>query len=228
MRFGLLSILLAALFLQAQTARYYVVFLRPDPARKALSKKDGERIQSMHMANLRGLAHDEVLAASGPCDDTPTTISALFILKVDSIREAQQIAVHDPTVLKHRAKADVHAWQGPAGIGDEYTRLLKADPDTPENARVHPLGVLYHATAWGPGDPTLAAHETYIQQLRKQGALGAAGDVEAPDEVVGLVLFKAISMEDAQLFMSRDPAVRARVLRVEWHRWVIADHVLPW
>ena len=228
MRVGLLTVLLATFFLQAQTARYYVAFLRPNPARKVLSKADARRVQSAHMDNLRQLSKEEVLVAAGPFDDTPTTISAIFVFKVDSLREAQQIAVHDPTVLKHRNTADVHAWQGPVGIGDQYTKLHKADPDAPDNMQLHPFGVLYHGTAWGPGDPTLAAHERYIQQLREQGRLGAAGGVEAPDELVGLVIFKAIRMEDAQVFMSQDPAVRARVLRVEWHQWLCADHVLPW
>jgi hypothetical protein len=54
MKRALLSILPAALSLFAQspaaskppTARYYVVFLRPDPSRKELPKADGERLQS--------------------------------------------------------------------------------------------------------------------------------------------------------------------------------------
>lgn len=228
MKLTALLVLLASLSLQAQSARYYVAFLRPDPKRKALSPTENRRIQNSHMINIRELWQAGDLVASGPCDDSPTTISGVFIFKVPSLRVAQQIAVHDPTVLKHRDTADVHAWQGPPGIGDEYTKLHRADPDTPDKMQVHPLGVLYHGTAWGPGDPTLVAHESYIEQLRAQGRLGAAGGIEAPDELVGLAIFKAVPMEDAQLWLSRDPAVRARVLRVEWHRWLTADHVLPW
>ncbi len=219
---------LAAFTLQAQTGSYYVAFLRPDPTRKAVSKSEARRLQSARESNLRQLEQDGDLVASGPFDDTPTTISAVMILKVDSLREARQIAVHDPTVLKRRNTVDVYAWQGPPGIGDEYVRLHQQDPNMPENTQFHPLGMLYHGSAWASKDPVLAAHERYIEQLRQQGKLGAAGNVDTPDELAGLVIFKAIPMEEAQLLLGQDPAVRARVLRVEWHRWLAADHVLPW
>ncbi len=219
---------LAALTLQAQSAPYFVVFLRPDPTRKALSASASRRVQSEHTSNLRQLEQDGDLAADGPFDDNPTTISGIFILKVDSLHEARQIAVHDPMVLKRRNTVDVYEWNGPPGIGDEYVRIHNQNPDAPDNQKLHPLGMLYRGSAWAPRDPVLAAHDRYIEQLRKEGKLGAAGDVKTPDELTGLVIFKAIPLEEAQLLMSQDPAVRARVLRVEWHRWLAADHVLPW
>jgi uncharacterized protein YciI len=230
----LLAAVVAALSLQGQDPeakppRYYLVLLRPDPGRKVLSKGDSKRLQSAHMANIRQLANDGDLVAAGPCDDEPTTISGLFILPdVGTLREARQIAVHDPTVLKRRNTVEVYAWLGPPGIGDEYNKLHKADPDLPENMQLHPLALLYRGTAWAPNDRLLAAHEQYIQELKQQGKLGAAGPTETPDDLAGVVIFKAISMADAQVYLSKDPAVRARVLRIDWHRWLAADHVLPW
>jgi uncharacterized protein len=233
------SILLAALSLHAQqtatpepTTRYYVVFLRPDPSRKPLSKADGDRIQSAHMANIRKMAQDGVLVAAGPFDDTPTTISGIFVFKVGSLESAQAIAAQDPTVIEHRNTVDVHAWQGPPGIAVEYFRLHKLNPNTPENMQVHPLCVLYRGIAWEEKlrtrDSLLIAHERYIDRLRDQGKLGAAGGIEAPDDLLGLVIFKAISLEEVQHLLSEDPAVQAGVLRVEYHRWWSSDHVLPW
>jgi uncharacterized protein YciI len=227
-RWKLSAAIAAALSLQAQSGPYYVAFLRPYAQRKAMSGSQTRRMQSEHEANMRQLADDGDLVASGPCDDTPTTISGLFILKVDSLREAREIAVHDPTVLKRRNTVDVYAWHGPEGIGDQYVKLHQANPDAPDNMQPHPLGLFYRGSAWANGDPVLAAHERYIEQLRKDGKLGAAGDIDTPDDLYGLVFFKVMSVEDAQLLLSRDPAVRARVLRVEWHRWLTADHVLPW
>lgn len=123
----LLAVLLAALSLYAQgtaalkpTTGYYVVFLRPDPSRKPLSKADGDRIQSAHMANIQKMARDGVLVAAGPFDDTPITISGTFVFKVGSLQSAQAIAAQDPTVLEHRNTADAHAWLGPPGIAVEY------------------------------------------------------------------------------------------------------------
>jgi uncharacterized protein YciI len=234
-----LSVLLAAFSLQAQntaapapTTRYYVVFLRPDPSRKPLAKTDGDRIQAAHMANIHKMAQDGVLIAAGPFDDTPTTISGIFVFKVDSLQSAQAIAAQDPTVLEHRNTVDVHAWQGPPGIAVEYFRLHKLNANTPENMQVHPLCMVYRGVAWedkhGTRDSLLAAHERYIDHLREQGKLGAAGGIDSPDDLVGLVIFKPIALEEAQSLLGEDPAVQAGVLRVEYHHWWSADHVLPW
>ena len=214
------------------TARYYIAFLRPIPSRKSLSKAEGDRIQTAHMANIHKMAQDGVLVAAGPFDDTPHTISGIFVFKVDSLQSAQQIASRDPTVTEHRNTIDVHTWEGPPGIAAEYFRLHKLDPKTPENMQVHPLCVLYPGTAWeGSGttrDSLLAAHTAYIDQLRQTGKLGAAGNIQAPDEMLGLVIFKSIPLEEAQTLLTADPAVQAGVLRPEYHSWWSSDHVLPW
>jgi hypothetical protein len=90
MKRALLSILPAVVSLYAQdpaarkpaTARYYVVFIRPDPSRKELSKADGERLQSAHMANIQKMGRDGVLMAAGPFDDdpvvSPVKLSGIF------------------------------------------------------------------------------------------------------------------------------------------------------
>ncbi len=233
---ALLAAVLAGLCLQAQTptptARYYVVFLRPDPARKPLEKAEGARIQAAHMANIHKMADDGVLIAAGPFDDKPATISGIFVFHCESLQVAQAIAARDPTVVEHRNTVDVHAWDGPLGIGVEYFRLHKADPATPENMQVHPLGMLYRGTAWDEKGSTreglLAEHERYVGQLREKGKLGAAGAVKGPDELLGLVMFNPIAFEDAQGLLNKDPAVQAGVLRVEYHHWWSSDHVLPW
>ena len=105
--------------------RYQIIFLRPDPARKPLSKEDGERIQSAHMANIHALADRGVLVAAGPFDDKPHTISGVFFFKTASSDEALREAVKDPTVVEHRNTVDVLAWRGPKGLGEEYKRLHK-------------------------------------------------------------------------------------------------------
>lgn len=228
LRWKMLAAVAAALSLQAQNGPYYIAFLRPYAQRKAMSNSQSRKLQSEHLANIRQMADDGDLVASGPCDDTPTTISGLFILKVDSIHEAREIAVHDPMVQKRRSTVDVYAWHGPPGIGEEYNKLHQANPDAPDNTQPYPLGMFYKGSAWANNDPVLAAHQRFIEQLHKDGRLGAAGDIDTPDDLFGLVIFKPMSMEDAQVMLSRDPAIRARVLRVEWHRWLSADHVLPW
>jgi uncharacterized protein YciI len=216
----------------APSARYFVAFLRPDPARKPLAKDEAERIQSAHMANIHKMADDGVLISAGPFDDSPTTISGIFVFKVKSLHTAQSIAANDPTVVEHRNTIDVHAWNGPEGIGVEYFRLHKLDPSTPENMQIHPFCMFYRGPKWNDmrneRDSLLRDHERYLAQLKEQGKLGAAGAIDAPDDLLALVIFKPIPLEEAQRLLDADPAAKAGVLRIEYHRWWSSDHVLPW
>ena len=225
-----LSVLFAALCLHAQTARYYVVFLRPVAARTQLSREAGEALQAAHMANIQKMARDGVLAAAGPFDDTPATISGMFVMKAASLQEAQAIAARDPTVIERRNTVEAHAWLGPKGIGDEYFRLHTADPMTPENMQIRVLCLFYR----GPAEDAqrymfhLKTHLRLMDDFQGEGRLSAAGPVEAPDDLVSLVIFKpSASLEDAQRLLSVDGAVKEGALRVEYHRWWSADHVLP-
>src|SRR5205807_768753 len=130
------------------TDLYYLVFLRPDPARKPLTPADSERIQSAHMANIHAMADRGVLVVAGPFGDTPVTISGVFVFKAASLDDARHIAAEDPTVLEHRNLVDAYQWRGPAGIGAEYFRLHKQDPKTPEDMGVQPFCMLYRGPAW--------------------------------------------------------------------------------
>ncbi len=204
---------------------YQVVFIRPDPARKTLSKEDGERIQAAHMANIHKMAADGILMAAGPFDDTPVTISGIFVMKAASVEQAQKIAEQDPTVLAHRNTVDAHAWRGSAGIGVEYFRLAKEHPETPDHMQVHPLCLIYRNAGWN--EKTKAAHDGFLDRLRSEGKLGAAGGIEGRDALVGMVVFKVMPVKEAQQLLADDPAVKSGVARVEFHQWWSADHVLP-
>jgi uncharacterized protein YciI len=215
------------------TSVYYVVFLRPDPARKPLAKEEGERIQNAHMANIFKMADDGYLAAAGPFENDPPPISGVFVMKAKSIDDARRIAGEDPTVREHRNTIDVHAWRGPAGIGDEYFRLHKEHPETPENMAVQPILLLTRGPAWNATAPKdrvvlLAEHQHYVDELHRSGKLGAAGPVEGDPEMISIVVFHRIPMEEVGRLISDDPPVKARVLSVEAHRWWSSAHVLPW
>jgi uncharacterized protein YciI len=236
---GLTVILVSALMAAGQwawtrdaqasgTARYYVAFLRPDPARKALSDEEGEKLQAAHMANIHKMAVDGVLVSAGPFDDTPRTISGIFIFKVESLEKAREIAEKDPTVLAHRNTIDVHAWDGPAGIGEEYFRLHKLDPKTPENMQMYPLCMLFLNEGSGGRGELMEAHERYVEKLRTDGKLGAAGRVTGEDGMAGLVIFRPMALNEALRMMGDDPAVKGGALKVEFHQWWSSDHVLPW
>ncbi len=212
---------------------YYVVFLRPDPARKPIAKEEGERIQTAHMKNIFKMAEDGMLAAAGPFENDPPPVSGVFVMKAKSIDDARRLASADPTVLEHRNTIDVHAWRAPAGIGDEYFRLHREHPETPEGMGVHPIMLLTRGAAWNGSAPAnrvvlLAEHQHYVDELHRDGKLSAAGPVEGDREMTGIAVFHRIPLDEARRLMADDPAVKAGVLAVEAHRWWSAEHVFPW
>jgi uncharacterized protein YciI len=206
---------------------YYLAFLRPDPARAKLKEGEGDRIQAAHMANIRKMAADGVLVAAGPFDDQPTTISGIFVFRTPSLEAARAIAAQDPTVLEHRNLLEVHAWRGPKGIGEEYARLHKAKPETPEGMGVQPLFLLYRGTASADQKREMNSHEDYLTRLKREGKLAMAGPTEGKDDLLSVVVFNRISDAEAQKLMAEDPAVKTNALRYEFHRWWCAEHVIP-
>jgi uncharacterized protein YciI len=208
---------------------YYVGFLRPNPARKPIEQADRERIMAAHMANIHKMADDGVLAAAGPMEDKPTTISGVFIFKTPSLAEARRIAAMDPTVAEGRNTIDVHTWLGPEGVGSRYFQWKKENPGGKDVMAAHAFCILLRAPpAPAAGAQPDAEHEAFVESLRVSGVLAAAGRVAGDPDIAGIVIFKSDSMDDARGAMARDPAVQSGRLQPEYHRWWSADLVLPW
>ena len=206
----------------------YVVFLRPDPARKPLTLEERQRIQDAHMANIQRMADEGVLVAAGPMEDQPVTISGIFVFKVPSLSEARRIAGLDPTVVHGRNTVDVHPWLGPAGIGEAYFRWRKRNPGAKDAMASHAFCLVLRGPAWDGGTHPDAEHEKFIASLRDAGALAAAGPVEGDPDLLGIVVFKNSSADEARKAAGQDPAVRAGRIVIEYHLWWTADGVLPW
>jgi uncharacterized protein YciI len=208
---------------------YYVVFLRPNPARKAIPQADRERIMAAHMANIHKMADDGVLVAAGPMDDKPTTISGIFFFRTGSLEEARRIAALDPTVVEGRNTVDVHSWRGPEGIGANYFQWKKEHPEAKDVMASHAFCILLRAAASPAKEPHPdPEHEAFMESLHNSGALAAAGPVEDDPGIEGFVIFKTDSIDDARLRLARDPAVASGRLVPEFHRWWSADRVMPW
>jgi uncharacterized protein YciI len=205
----------------------YVVFLRPDPARKAISMEERQAIQNAHMANIRKMAQDGVLVAAGPMDDTPTTISGIFVLKADSLAEAETVAGQDPTVVAGRNTVDVHSWKGPAGIGTSYFKWKKDNPEAQDVMASHAFCLIRRGPAWHGGRETYDEGE-FLDTLRGAGMLAAAGPIDGDPDLLGIVIFKGASVDIARKIMAAGDAVKSGHVVVEYHVWWTADRVLPW
>ena len=206
---------------------YYLVFLRPDPGRRPLAAGEGKRIMAAHMANISRMADDGVLVAAGPMDDKPATISGIFVLNSRTREDAAALAARDPTVAGGRNTADVHAWRGPAGMGDRYFSEKRSNPGFKVVMAAHAFCIVKRGPAWA-GEAGGGAHDRFIESLRGAGALAAAGPVADDPQIEGIAIFRSPSIEEARKSMEGDPDVRSGRLAVEYHSWWTADGVLPW
>jgi len=212
---------------QPVTEIYHVVFLKRDPARKPISKEEGERIQSAHMANIHSMADRGLLVAAGPFEDEPPVISGIFVFRTSSLEEAKRVAAEDPTVVEHRNTVEIVEWRGPKGIGEEYARLHKQDPKTPEGMGVHPFYLLLRSNTWDEYNMILKQHQAYVADLLHTGKLAAAGPVSNSDTIAEILIFERIPDGEAAALAASDPGIKKQLFHTEAHHWWSSAHVLP-
>jgi uncharacterized protein YciI len=205
----------------------YVVFLRPDPVRKTMPLEESQHIQDAHMANIRKLADAGVHVAAGPMEDAQTTISGIFVFRANSLAEAERIAAQDPTIVAGRNTEDVHAWLAPAGVGTSYFQWKKENPDAKDVMASHAFCMIRRGPAWSPGTDHYDG-DGFIEGLRRDGALAAAGPVTDDSELLGIVIFKAASVEDARKSIAVCPGVKSGHISAEFHLGWTANRILPW
>ena len=95
----------------------YFGFLKKGPNRKEADDKTPEvqELQKAHIANINRLAETKKLVLAGPFGDDGE-LRGVFVFRVETLREAQQLAATDPMIKIDRLKIELHSWQVPAGI----------------------------------------------------------------------------------------------------------------
>ena len=95
----------------------YFGFLKKGPNRKEGDDKTPEvqELQKAHIANINRLAETKKLVLAGPFGDDGE-LRGVFVFRVETLREAQQLAATDPMIKIDRLKIELHSWQVPAGI----------------------------------------------------------------------------------------------------------------
>jgi len=95
----------------------YIVFLKRGANRKAGDGNTPEiqELQKAHIANINRLAEMKKLIAAGPFGDDGM-LRGLFLFRVASLQEAQELCATDPMIKVHRLEVELHPWRVPDGV----------------------------------------------------------------------------------------------------------------
>ena len=95
----------------------YLGFLKRGPNRK---EGDGttpavQELQKAHIANINRLAETRKLVMAGPFGDDGD-LRGIFVFRVSSLKEAQDLAATDPMIKIDRLRLELHEGRVPAGV----------------------------------------------------------------------------------------------------------------
>lgn len=95
----------------------YLGFLKKGPNRKEGDGNNPEiqELQKAHLANINRLAETKKLIAAGPFGDNGE-LRGIFVFRVGSLKEAQELAATDPMIKIDRLRLELHPWNVPEGV----------------------------------------------------------------------------------------------------------------
>jgi uncharacterized protein YciI len=95
----------------------YLGFLKKGPNRKAGDDQVAEiqELQKAHIANIERLAKLGKLVVAGPFGDDGV-LRGIFVFRVSSLAEAQELCATDPMVKIDRLRVELHPWNVPEGV----------------------------------------------------------------------------------------------------------------
>jgi len=95
----------------------YFGFLKRGPNRKPGDDETPEiqELQKAHIANINRLADTKKLVMAGPFGDD-SDYRGIFVFRVGSLQEAQELAATDPMIKIDRLRLDLHPWHVPIGV----------------------------------------------------------------------------------------------------------------
>lgn len=101
----------------AKLETVYFGFLKRGPNRKEGdgSTPEVQELQKAHIANINRLAETKKLVMAGPFGDN-TDLRGIFVFRVGSLKEAQELAASDPMIKIDRLRLDLHPWNVPVGV----------------------------------------------------------------------------------------------------------------
>lgn len=95
----------------------YLGFLKKGPNRKEGDNDNPEiqQLQKDHLANINRLAETKKLVMAGPFGDDGE-LRGLLVFRVNSMKEAEGLALTDPMIKIDRLRLELHPWNVPDGV----------------------------------------------------------------------------------------------------------------
>ena len=206
-----------------EMATFQLVFLRKNPAWKASSSTEVQRIEATHQEFLDGLIQLDQVLISGPVTDD-SDLRAIIVSSATTMQQAQSIIASDPAVKVGMLRAETYAWYAGTGI------MKKQKVVTPKETYF--FGVLVRGPEWTPEiTPEVKklqeAHMANIRRMGETGKLVIAGPLENGGQLRGIYVFKLDSLQEAKSWSETDPAVKAGRFGIEIHPWLLVQGSLP-
>ena len=206
-----------------QATQYFFVLLKRPANAPLLGKEAAEKLQEAHLANIRNMHAEHKLFVAGPFTDD-TSLRGIFVLRAESLSQAEEWANSDPAVIAGRLAVEVH---GPWSIDPDAIH----PPSTPEGMEQYTLVFMNSGENWKPTHSvfpdTLKPHAAYMHKLMDNGNIALAGafPFDDPGNLRGVTIFRVGTAETAKL-VQQDPAVNAGLLKPEIHPWITGKGVL--
>ena len=175
------------------------------------------------MANIRKLHSEHKLVVAGPFMDD-TSLRGIFVLKAESLEQAQDWAGSDPAVKAGRLVAEMH---GPWDIDPSAI----SQPETTQGMEQYTLVLLKSGENWNPSAPgfmdVIRQHHAVIQEMIEKGKIAIAGPfpLSDPGELRGVTIFR-VGVEETAKLVRDDPTVKTGLLKTEIHPWITGKGVL--
>jgi uncharacterized protein YciI len=216
----------AAAFAQSPSAtnsQYFLVLLKRPANAPKLSDEASEKLQQEHMANIRKLYEENKLVIAGPFTDD-TSLRGIFVLKAESLAQAEEWANTDPAVRAGRLAPEVH---GPWDV--DSSAIHK--PDAHEGMEQYTLDLMRAGKNWAPHtasfNNTLKQHGAFVKKIMDEGKLAIGGPFPFSDssDLKGIAIFRANTQDTARLLQD-DPSIKFGLFKPELHPWVTGKGVL--